>query len=356
MDATAALRDAHTFPADDLRQQHLGFLLAWLRTKGGRVKREAAAEQAERESVSTSLDPKIERDDLEPLVDSYRDARRPENKRAMRVAEKSISEVLSSELRRRLDLCADAIAFLRSEKRGTNPGVSELAKLGRDEFVYGYLRGERPRPSGQPPFVPSPETDRHAAGAASEYLKHIFSAELQAGALIHHDQELQAEAIAAGDAFRGTVVTVEDRAPKGSRGKTPVWTVEAPGNGPMRVREGSWVCVAGIPSRSGVIRSVASSDAGGRRIEVEITGWKQARPTDPKFPGLLAAHDEAHEGSDVTFLPTSSSRLSERKRFLVWESDGPGAWLTHGKAAQPHAGKHDGTDFLAEVEGLRGGS
>ena len=196
MDATAALRDAYTFPADDLRQQHLGFLLAWLRTEGGRLEREAAAERAERASISTSLDPSLERDQLEPLVEAYRDARSQNGRRAMSTAENQIEELVAKELVRRLDLTGEAIAHLRSERRKTNPGVSELARLSRDEFVYGYLRGERPRPDGRAPFVPSPETDRHIAGAASEYLKHVYSAELQAGALIHHDSELQAEAIA----------------------------------------------------------------------------------------------------------------------------------------------------------------
>jgi len=34
--ATEALKQTFTFPAEDMRQGHLGFLLAWLRTKGGR--------------------------------------------------------------------------------------------------------------------------------------------------------------------------------------------------------------------------------------------------------------------------------------------------------------------------------
>src|SRR5438128_12136648 len=44
--ATAALRQAFTFPAQLSRQGHLGYLLAWLATNGGRSEQQAAAEEA----------------------------------------------------------------------------------------------------------------------------------------------------------------------------------------------------------------------------------------------------------------------------------------------------------------------
>ena len=113
------------------------------------------------------------------------------------------------------------------------------------------------------------------------------------------------------------------------------------------------MCVAGIPNRSGLIRSIERTLGDGREFEVEITGWKQARPTDPDFPGLLAAHDLAHEGTEVTFLNTSGSSLADRKRFLVWERQGPGVWLTHREASPPSVGQPDSADVLAEVEALR---
>ena len=47
IDATAALRGAFEFPADDLRQHHLGFLLALLEDAPSRAERFQRAEQAE---------------------------------------------------------------------------------------------------------------------------------------------------------------------------------------------------------------------------------------------------------------------------------------------------------------------
>ena len=61
IDASRALRDAFTFPAEELRQAHTGFLLAWLDTKGGFELRLKAAGVAEQRAVSTSLDPAEEK-------------------------------------------------------------------------------------------------------------------------------------------------------------------------------------------------------------------------------------------------------------------------------------------------------
>ena len=57
IDASRALRDAFTFPAEEVRQAHTGFLLAWLDAKGSFESRLKAAGVAEQRAVSTSLDP-----------------------------------------------------------------------------------------------------------------------------------------------------------------------------------------------------------------------------------------------------------------------------------------------------------
>lgn len=79
MSASRVLTDAYTFPSETTRQGHLGFLLAWLRTRGGRDTRMAAAANAERLPVSTSLDPAFEREELAPYVDMFNEARREDD-------------------------------------------------------------------------------------------------------------------------------------------------------------------------------------------------------------------------------------------------------------------------------------
>lgn len=55
MVASRVLREAYTFPAEDIRQSHLAYLMAWLETKGDLEKRLAATAQAERQSIATRL-------------------------------------------------------------------------------------------------------------------------------------------------------------------------------------------------------------------------------------------------------------------------------------------------------------
>src|SRR5262249_17642568 len=69
MDASRVLGAAFTFPAEDVRQAHLGFLLAWLLPRRSREQRMRAAAEAEQLSVATSLDPAVE-NSLEHAVES----------------------------------------------------------------------------------------------------------------------------------------------------------------------------------------------------------------------------------------------------------------------------------------------
>ena len=59
IDASASLREAYSFPAQDARQAHLGYLLAWLITPGGREERMLAAAEAEDDPVSPTMDPDL---------------------------------------------------------------------------------------------------------------------------------------------------------------------------------------------------------------------------------------------------------------------------------------------------------
>jgi hypothetical protein len=95
MGGTDALREAYTFPAEDVRQAHLGYLLAWLETTGGKDRRLRAAQDAERFSVASSLDPALERDQLAEVVERWATARSDANDRAMDREAKRIDEILS---------------------------------------------------------------------------------------------------------------------------------------------------------------------------------------------------------------------------------------------------------------------
>jgi hypothetical protein len=356
IDATTAMREAFTFPADDLRQQHLGFLLA-LMAGGMREERLERAEQAEEESVSTSLDPDLERDPLEAAVGRYTAARREENVNAMASAAQEIATVLEGEVTRRLELTMTAIETLRSDPRPVNPGAELLGRTSTAVRQRDHLWLEEQlieRGEFNDLFPPSPETDRDPATGAARYHRHAGAADEAAGALIHYDSELQEDAIASGDALRCVIRKVENQSAT-KRGVIPVWTVEADSSAPTRLRKGSAVCVAGVPKRTGSVLAIGR-DNGVRRIEIEIKNWKAApnAAKHPDFAHVRAAADPLLEGEEIMLLPTSLAGIGARKSIRARSKDGVGAWLTHGTGLPPTRRRKNGrADLLAEIESLR---
>jgi hypothetical protein len=202
--------------------------------------------------------------------------------------------------------------------------------------------------------VPSPETDRYAPAAAARFFAHEEAEEVRYGALIHDDSEIQAEAIAAGEAFRGRILRVRDEAP--GRGTKPVWQIQDLAPGALRLREGSSICIVGVPKRVGSIRRIEPTTDGGRLYEVVITGWKRARQEGGT--AIPAAHDPGLVGTDVLMVESSADGLGRRKGKRVWEKDVPGAWLTHAVPHSPAAQlpPEVGGEDLEASAGRRGGS
>jgi hypothetical protein len=330
MVASKVLRDAYTFPAEDVRQGHLGYLLAWLETKGGYEKRLLAATEAERQSISTSLDPELERTTLEPLVEQWGQAEKTGQGARTAKLLRDIRKVLQPELQRRWNLTEQAMEWIHADKRRTNSGVAELVDQTLDEQWYQYARLELNKndDADGPAFTPAVETDRHPAAAASRYLFHQASADLLAGLLVHDDPELLAEAIAEGDAFRGKIISVTD---EGAGKQTlPVWKVLDQADRPLHLQVGSRVSVVGFKERMGCIRSFHEHKTGGLLIEVEITSRKTNRKPGPKGHSL-APNDPNWEGQTVGLVSAPADMIPRMKSRRVWICDGPGAWLTHRK-------------------------
>ena len=141
MVATQALKEFFVFPAQDVRQGHLGFLLAWLNPDVDRNARMKSAIEAERHSVSASLDPDLERI-TEPLLESWLEARRAANEAEMDAAAVKLKARLIPELVRRYDLCTDAISILTRDERRVNAGVPTLVQEGLKEQWFQHTRQE----------------------------------------------------------------------------------------------------------------------------------------------------------------------------------------------------------------------
>jgi hypothetical protein len=325
--AASALRYAYTFPADDLRQAHLGFLLAWLETRGNRDERLAAAMPAEQHSMSITLDPAIERDELQSRVARWNDANKSGNA-AMAAAEAArIEQVLSRELLHRYTLTQRAIELISNDSRPVNAGVQQLEKESRREywFQYVHLEQRRDEGNGEPMFAPSPETDRDAAAAASRYYVHEASEAHRLAVLVQHDEDMQNEIIAAGHGLRGEIISVRDEGR--ARKAKPVWVIRSPDR-PLSIRPDSKLCIAGLPDRELRIHSIAREESGMLSIQAEVINLVRGPRgrTD-----IRHAVDPRLEGTIVTLLPSNTAGILSRKSQKVWERSIPGAWLTHAR-------------------------
>lgn len=327
MVATDVLRNMFVFPSDPIREAHLGYLLAWMNTKGKRDTRMAAAGTAETLSMATTLNPALERDLLDGLVEKWNDAKEKQPRSALKVAQK-IGATLIPELERRFNLTAAARQALIDAPWETNLGTLALRNESRSEHWYQYVRMAQKQNEDLdgPAFVPSPETDRYPAAAASRYFVAQGSDELRLSALIHHDTILQEEAIGAGDAIEGTIIDVWD---EGEGKKTaPVWRLECQHSGTLRIREGTDLCVGGLPSRTVSIRALEWAAPDVVVLEVEVIGLKTT-PRNNIDPAIKAAVDRSYRGKTITLLPISRSFLSRKKMQKVWNAKVPGGWLTH---------------------------
>lgn len=332
MAATEALKESFVFPCEDVRQGHLGFLLAWLEEAGDRESRLAAAAEAEKASVSTALTPSVEKLELEDRVEKRRAAVRDgRESEALRI-EREIAGVLTAELTRRFEATARAIEVLRRDGRRTNRHVDELPKDGWAAHWRGYLETERriADASGAPVFVPSPETDRDPSWAARNYFVQQGCEDRRRSLLLDDDAEMQAEAIAAGEAVEGTIRHVRDEGP--GRATLPVWDVETDDEAPTKLRKDKEVFVAGLRNRKGRIRDIRLE--GGRTVfTIAIEGLKTVPRRGPAG-GVLPATDARLVGEAVILLPAVADGIHERKRKKLGATGAPGSWLTDSRPAK----------------------
>lgn len=353
--ASAALGEAYAFPAQDARTAHLGYQLAWLSTAGDLAQRMAAASTAEGLTVSPTLDPTLERDELSSLVEKFQVGRR--EGADLGIVADAIATVLTTELDRRWRLTAAAYRLLADDKRPINAGVPALVAEAHGEFWFQHQRIELRHndPSQGPAFVAHPETDFHGSSAASRYLIHAAADEAYIGHLIHDDAELFLEALDNGKALRSTVDTVTDLG--SGRKTTPQWVLRLDPSLPNRLRENGRIAPYGSKGHEATILDIEPS-ADALTVRIEWTGRKTmalacgigAKPSDP-----------AWVGQQVAFVVSDAADLTKRRSGRVWRAkDGPGAWLTHGKAPAPVEITTDdvtGADLLVDdISQIEGGS
>jgi len=337
MIATDVLSEAYTFPTDDIRQGHLGFLVAWLTTRGRQAVRVKAADKAEGLSMSTNLDPIFENTGLAKAVDAFNEARSNEDVESIKRWTQRIHKSLNGELKRRWELTDSAITALEHDRRRENYGVKRLIKASQDEYYRQYLRIEHKFEDIEdgPPFTPSPETDRHPAAAGSRYYVHLSSDELQNQLLVHDDPEMQAELIATGKALDGEIVDVSTRTE--GRKEHVFWKIHTNGHLPLRLREGALLCPVGNERRQGEILQIDQLNAQTNRFVLQIIKGK----TLHEPPKLIRANDRALLGSRVILVPPPMDGIARRKSRSIWNRKVPGSWLTHSTPRGPNTSLPD---------------
>ncbi len=348
MAASEALRESYTFPCEDVRQGHLGYLMAWLQTTGNRAKRLTAAATAERRSISTSLDPAVERDELAEPVERYGEARNEERAADAQRAATIVARILAKELAHRFELTAAALANLARDRRRVNRGIARLQQEAWAAHWHDYLRTERAildRP-GEPVFVRSPETDHRPSAAAEHYFTQEAHEDLRLSVLLEDDAEMLAEAVASGRAIQGVIADVRDEGT--GRSIKPVWDVRVEGEAATTLRKGKTVLLAQLRGRRGRIRDIAPSPRRGFTIfTIEITGLKTV-PRKQPGGGVLAATDRRLVETEVVLLPDIADGIHLRKRKQLQEQNTPGSWLT---ATRPTSRKARLPDEVVGTEG-----
>jgi hypothetical protein len=359
--ASALLDEAYVFPAQDVRTAHLGFQLAWLETKDALDGRLRAAAEAEAKPVSPTLDPDLERDRVADLVDAWQKGRRDDTDVSGKAHE--IEEILTDELRRRWELTERAYHVIEVDERPVNAGVADLVEKAHAEFYYQHQRIElrHTDPTLGPAFIAHPETDFHGSAAASRYLLHAASAEAHANALVHADDALFAETIADGRAFIAHVVDVwvlaiPSASGRGRPAQKPHWKLRLDPSLPHRLREGARVTPWGSPGHEATIVEL-NADAHDLYVTIE---WTQRKTVAINHELVAKPNDEVWEGREVEFVQSDASSLTARRSRRVWAAkDGPGAWLTHGRASVPIEITSDDADdvdlIIDDVEQIEGG-
>jgi hypothetical protein len=324
IDASRALRDAFTFPAEDVRQAHTGYLLAWLETNGGINARLREATAAERLTVSTSLDPQVEKAGLDDAVEAFNVAKRiPDTEKVEAVTER-IRQALEPELRRRFEITARAYRLLVEDEREANPGLTGLEKSAHERHDE-YLKVEQQLARGERAWIRSPETERNSLDAASRFITLEADHGVYLNALVHHDEDMQEDLLIDGDGIRGKIIDIQFPSEGGS--KRAIWILEEDSQHPLRVRPGTELIQAGYPSREAELLEVQEHQRGRRRFVLEITAGLREGPGPLGRP----PRDSRWRGKTVTFLSLPDPGFAVRRRTMLWDREGPGTWLTHPK-------------------------
>ena len=322
LDMTAVLRRLYAFPCEPAREAHLGYLVSWLEPGN----KSLAAREAERLTVSTSIDPRVE-GEMEKPVAAY-GAGDPH-------AAKLIGAMLEKELARRIDLTIRAIEAA-TDAADENPGVDSLVEASRGDIARFSEREATRRPGD---IGGGAGMTGHAMGDAANFAG--FEADQIAAqrALVPHDHLLQTQLIESGSGVEGSVQEIV-RVAKGRTHRIQI-DLACPDETLVRFRVGDKLVGTTPPATNTEWQVEAiDQDAGHRRI----------RLISSKALAMDQAPRNGSEGVRFCSLEDPSLKLRLLSKIREASSDDPddqtlGQWILEGVQ-----GRRDAADPPAAEE------
>jgi hypothetical protein len=312
--APDALRQSFSFPATPARQGHLGYLLAWLHEDGTRDTRLAAAQAAEKRTVSTVLDPHIERTDLQPLVTHWGDARNANDSSAMQKVSDQIHTSLSKELLSRWHLAREAAEVVQTDSREFNVGLTSLSADSAKQFYNNWGEKAMNEAAEIPPYWPNIFTDYGARSAGYAYQIRAAHDQKSRYFLVHGDRELQREELAAGHGIICTVKVVATDA--------PMWKVDFSYPDLPSLKPGDKLVIAGTPL---VVLEVHDIDFESHTVMLRPT-WKNAKPKAGAFG--MAPNSKDWRGKVLVLIDQMPYSIDERRAAMTRRKKTSGSDIT----------------------------
>jgi len=312
--APDALRQSFSFPATPARQGHLGYLLAWLHEDGTRDTRLAAAQAAEKRTVSTVLDPHIERTDLQPLVTHWGDARNANDSSAMQKVSDQIHTSLSKELLSRWHLAREAAEVVQTDSREFNVGLTSLSADSAKQFYNNWGEKATNEAAELPPYWPNIFTDYGARSAGYAFQIRAAHDQKSRYFLVHGDRELQREELAAGHGIICTVKVVATDA--------PMWKVDFSYPDLPSLKPGDKLVIAGTPL---VVLEVHNIDFESHTVMLRPT-WKNAKPKAGAFG--MAPNSKDWRGKVLVLIDQMPYSIDERRAAMTRRKKTSGSDIT----------------------------
>ena len=322
VDANRLVNEMFEFPADDYSLAHLGAQLAWLKTPGAVNEKRDAAISASSQTISITLSPDLERDQLAKVVKELNKGGSAEGYSEDQATK--IKSILVPELSRRWKQTVEAHSLAFNDARPFNKGIELFVTNQFDSFCKGFNEPEKLSAEGEEVYTPAANTDYSAFTSAREYLTVTNWEDTWLPTLIHQDLSLLRDSLIEGSSFVGTVVAT-GLAESGD-GSSPFWRIKLSPRSARyyKRRELSKLCIFGFPKYQLQLETFEQIDG-----EWFLTlHWQDPKTAIQLREGKQGLQkDSIWVGESLAFVPTLRSFFETNLMALKVASKGAGSFI-----------------------------